>query len=673
MPLPSVEQFIGTNVTEQGFKDAQKELVEYVGNEVPKKADTDAVFATKANKATTLAGYGIADAYTKAQVDSSIAAVSGGHKAYQTLALAQAAQATLPVNSIVEITNDGANNGTYQWNGTTLTKSAYDPLTQAKVYTDAEFEAQSFKTQESYRYDFAVVDKFGRIGIYSLDGQDLVLRNIYLSGTIDVQTLGISSLTVVDDIDLLGTQINKGVGKDFFKQMNDSGQVLSKIDQYGNGFFNRLNCNAARFSELTVSKLNYKTPEGKKSFKYSNVLILSDGQSLGKGIQSSAISNRQLFNDVMFYGGCSIVTPTNLDSGQFSSYVPLTQATATSADGGLGEIPVQAATEMIHQLIDDKNGDLVFVGASNAVGGQTIDYLSTTAFDSYVSPCIDNALLLSNAQKSIVGLPAFFWTQGNSSASDTAYKSKLIALRQKYDTKAKATYNQKEDVRCIMYQFTNSGNVTTNQVAKATYEILKDNTANFTIACPDYHLPYSTDGIHLRAYGYKLLGAYYGIAYKKTVIDGEDFKPLYPIEFFRQGNLIQIKFHVPHGNLVLDTNTEVIRVIQNYGFDVYDSTGTQITINEVKIVGKDIVQISCGTAISSGCTVTYAWKKTKDIVAQNSFSGFNFGSNESSRLLAAGSLRDTQGDVIQFNIYTDQLPVNYKMHNWCIAFSETLA
>lgn len=135
MPLPSVAQFIGTNVTEQGFKDAQKQLVEYVGNEVPKKIDTDAAFATKADKATTLAGYGIVDAYTKAQVDSSIAAVSGGHKAYQTLAAAQAAQASLPANTVVEVTNDGANNGTYQWNGTTLTKSAYDPLTQSKNYT----------------------------------------------------------------------------------------------------------------------------------------------------------------------------------------------------------------------------------------------------------------------------------------------------------------------------------------------------------------------------------------------------------------------------------------------------------------------------------------------------------------------------------------------------------
>lgn len=116
MPLPSVEQFIGTNVTEQGFKDAQKQLVEYVGNEVPKKVDT----------------------YTKAEVDATFAAYAGGRKAYTTLALAQAAQSSLPANTAIEVTNDptAANNGTYQWNGTTLTKSVYDPLTQTKEYVD---------------------------------------------------------------------------------------------------------------------------------------------------------------------------------------------------------------------------------------------------------------------------------------------------------------------------------------------------------------------------------------------------------------------------------------------------------------------------------------------------------------------------------------------------------
>lgn len=60
-----------------------------------------------------------------------------GHAFYKTLALAQAAQASLPANTVVEVTNDGTNSGTYQWNGTTLTKSPNDPLEQAMAYADA--------------------------------------------------------------------------------------------------------------------------------------------------------------------------------------------------------------------------------------------------------------------------------------------------------------------------------------------------------------------------------------------------------------------------------------------------------------------------------------------------------------------------------------------------------
>lgn len=121
---------------------ATKANISYVDSGLALKSDityVDDQLTLKADKATTLSGYGIADAYTKTQVDASVTAVAGGHKAYTTLALAQAAQASLPANTIVEVTNDGANNGTYQWNGTTLTKSVYDPLTQAKEYTDTNF------------------------------------------------------------------------------------------------------------------------------------------------------------------------------------------------------------------------------------------------------------------------------------------------------------------------------------------------------------------------------------------------------------------------------------------------------------------------------------------------------------------------------------------------------
>ena len=86
-----------------------------------------------------------------ANINTAIAAYVGGRKAYITLADAQADRANLLANTAVEVTNDGANNGTYQWDGTTLIKSNYDPLTQAKGYTDSSSAnaAVWFKTSAS--------------------------------------------------------------------------------------------------------------------------------------------------------------------------------------------------------------------------------------------------------------------------------------------------------------------------------------------------------------------------------------------------------------------------------------------------------------------------------------------------------------------------------------------
>ena len=72
-------------------------------------------------------------------VDLQIATLPAGHKGYLTLAAAQAAQASLPANTLVEVTSDTTttNNGVYLWDGTALTKSPYDPLTMANGYTDS--------------------------------------------------------------------------------------------------------------------------------------------------------------------------------------------------------------------------------------------------------------------------------------------------------------------------------------------------------------------------------------------------------------------------------------------------------------------------------------------------------------------------------------------------------
>ena len=98
------------------------------------KTEVDSALLLKAPQSNT---------YTKGEVDASLTAITGGHKAYGSLAAALANTSTFPQNSIIEITNDPdpSKNGTYQWNGADLTKSAYDPLAQAKADATAKANA----------------------------------------------------------------------------------------------------------------------------------------------------------------------------------------------------------------------------------------------------------------------------------------------------------------------------------------------------------------------------------------------------------------------------------------------------------------------------------------------------------------------------------------------------
>lgn len=62
---------------------------------------------------------------------------NSGTKGFNTLAEFEAVKATIPAHTVINIGEAGPNQGQNFWNGTTLTKSAYDPLTQAKAHTDA--------------------------------------------------------------------------------------------------------------------------------------------------------------------------------------------------------------------------------------------------------------------------------------------------------------------------------------------------------------------------------------------------------------------------------------------------------------------------------------------------------------------------------------------------------
>lgn len=165
------------------------------------------------------------DTYTKSETDNKISELTSttyaGHKGYTTLALAQAAQASLPANTIIEVTNDSDSkkNGVYLWDGTVLTLSNLDPLGQAKTYTD--IKTQNISTQ-SDAFIAAFTDKFGNAWGYVDGNGNLFLVNIADSVQANLNNLALKvNNIIINNDNLLDVKADK------------AGQVYSFTDKDG--------------------------------------------------------------------------------------------------------------------------------------------------------------------------------------------------------------------------------------------------------------------------------------------------------------------------------------------------------------------------------------------------------------------------------------------------------
>ena len=175
----------------------------------------------------------IVDVYTRGQVDSAFAAMAAGHKAYATLADAQSAQSTFTPNTIIEVTNDStvANNGAYLWNGSTLRKSTYDSLTQAKNY------AETFLNRGNV--DGIAIKSLTAIGFYHVSNATDFPENFGRTvGVVQVRKSG--SHTITELIDRYNptrvfTCVNFG---DWFNDLDNKGNFIAgeilKVTAEGN-------------------------------------------------------------------------------------------------------------------------------------------------------------------------------------------------------------------------------------------------------------------------------------------------------------------------------------------------------------------------------------------------------------------------------------------------------
>lgn len=159
MPLPNILEFIGTNITQRKFQEAQEKLLNYLGIEVPTKTELNSEISKLNNAITPKAD--------KIYVDTAFSNLSTtANKYYSTLAAAEADISNIALNQSVTI-GEAANSGLWEKKtagATTLTKSPYDPLTQAKADATikanaAEANANTYTNEEIKKVvEFAPLD-----------------------------------------------------------------------------------------------------------------------------------------------------------------------------------------------------------------------------------------------------------------------------------------------------------------------------------------------------------------------------------------------------------------------------------------------------------------------------------------------------------------------------------
>ena len=127
----------------------------------------------------------------------------------------------------------------------------------------------------------------------------------------------------------------------------------------------------------------------------------------------------------------------------------------------------------------------------------------------------------------------------------------------------------------------------------------------FILACPEYFLARTFDGVHLTPQATALLGAYHGRAIAKR-LRGEEWQPLHMASAARDGNIVRVQFAGGTGPLVFHNDDGAegqvwgVRNLPHYGFtwEQTDRNGGAVPppfIKRLKITGPREVTIFLNT------------------------------------------------------------------------------
>lgn len=247
--------------------------------------------------------------------------------------------------------------------------------------------------------------------------------------------------------------------------------------------------------------------------------------------------------------------------------------------------------------------------------------------------------------------PVMF-VHGEADVNSNTYQAEAEAMQTAFETDVKAITLQSGSIPFLHSQISSWTALSGTLTAKSPYAVVeawKAHPTKHNIVCPKYFLPY-IDGVHLTKAGYAQLGEYYAKAYKKIVVDGGTWSPLYPTAIARVGAVITLTFGNTVGDLVLDNAT--VSDPGHYGFEFADDSGSTPTISSVALAGSSPVNqvvITLSGTPTGTKRARYAYTGVLNALA---------GPTTGPR----GCLRDSDTSVTSLR--------GYDLWNWCLHFDE---
>ena len=676
MPLPDIAEFIGTNVTQAGFKDAQRRLLNFVSVEVPTKSEIVAVVNEKADKEyvdrlAISASKNVTNFKKQAELLSFIPADIGfvGYAldTKKTWLWDLSNSSETPIwndvgPSELELAKKYALNKSSQLVDNAMSSIDTRPFSIIDdnnnlgfgVNWDGSYEGAGAKQESTDSQSdivWGVADDDGNVSTGAMsDGSTLVAglkhEQSSVSGVVDE----FGNITqVLKDGDLLQHTIySHQIYVNDIKQ-----RVISCFEEDGDIFivdsgetkqitFDGLNKSPTSFGERVIF-LSKKQRGIYKQYQYKNgvisryypkadfakyVKVICSGQSLMLGNELVSINR-----DTIGYG-FKIAGPTVIarhDANTLGDIEPLAEGNYQTISTGFAKQLAQANI-LVHGC---------------ARGGTTYANLKKGAqYAVFENIAKQNALISSKDKDAYTPAIIVVHGEADGNSSNANYDKNLREWLDDFNAEIRKTEGSASAVMLTCQTSSASGYKTLalrDQFTTPALQLKASNeNPNIFLVGPKYQYEYK-DYAHITAEATRHHGEMYAKVYKQVVDQGNDWKPLQPTGFNVSGNKIVIDFHVPTAPLQFDTT--YIAGIENHGFNLTNADSNSIT--SVEITSPTQVTITCSENITNGSVISYAF--------------YNGTAGVSGRLAGnRGALKDSDDSQDSFGY----MPLN----NWCVIF-----